>query len=155
MKNDYRKIYWIITIVWAIIASICSVGYALTFKQDAITQQPIASTFWNIAYWSSVIFCILAIVTAICFAIIQIVTGLRDDWKKQIGIIIGIISLVEIFAVSYLVASGTDISQAIFDKTGSSYSNSRLIGAGLYMVYILFACVIISVLYSEIAKKIK
>ena len=80
---------------------------------------------------------------------------MKEDWKKQIGIIIAIVGLVLIFIVGYLLSSGTDIPQALFDKTGSNYSNSKLIGAGLYMCYILFGGVVLTILYTAIASKLK
>ena len=53
MKKDFRKIYWIIAIAIGVIASICAVGYAISFdKAMPIEEQSTAMMFWNIAYWS-------------------------------------------------------------------------------------------------------
>jgi H+/Cl- antiporter ClcA len=156
MKKEHKKIYWYIVMIWGVLACISSVGYALSFKQDIpLEQQPTATLFWNFAYWSCAILCVLAIVFALCFALTQVGKGMKEDWKKQIGIIIAIVGLVLIFIVGYLLSSGTDIPQALFDKTGSNYSNSKLIGAGLYMCYILFGGVVLTIVYTAIASKLK
>ena len=77
------------------------------------------------------------------------------DPKKQLGILVGLGALIVVFIVSYALSSGTDIPKELFEKTGSDYSSSKLIGACMYVVYILFAGVILSALYAEISKKIK
>lgn len=156
MKKDYRKIYWIVAIIVGVVASICAVAYGVMFdKAMPIEQQSGAMTAWNIAYWSVIVLFAACIVAAVCFSIAQIVKGLMYDPKKQIGILVGIGVLVVVFVISYALSSGTDIPQELFEKTGSDYSSSKLIGACMYTVYVLFAGVIISALYAEIAKKLK
>lgn len=59
------------------------------------------------------------------------------------------------FVVSYFLASGTDIAQTVFEKAGADYGSSKIVSAGLYTVYILFAGVILSVIYAEVAKRLK
>lgn len=156
MKKDFRKIYWIIAIIIGVVASICAVAYAVLFDKAApIEGQSSAMTAWNIAYWSVIVLFAACIVAAVVFSIAQIVKGLMYDPKKQIGILVGIGALIVVFVVSYVLSSGTDIPQELFEKTGSDYSSSKLIGACMYTVYVLFAGVIISALYAEIAKKLK
>ncbi len=156
MKKDFRKVYWTIAIIIGIIASICAVIYGVMFDQNApIEGQSTAMMAWNVAYWSVIgLFCI-SILVAACFAVVQIVKGLIDDPKKQMGTLIGVGALIVIMIISYAVSSGADIPKELFEKTGSDYSNSKLIGASMYTVYILFGGVIVAVLYAEIAKKLK
>ena len=71
------------------------------------------------------------------------------------GIVVGVGALVVIFIIAYIAASGTDIPQEIFDKTGSNYSSSKVIGAGLYTVYILLFGVVIAAVTTEIVKKLR
>ena len=151
MKKDFRKIYWIIAIAIGVIASICAVGYAISFdKAMPIEEQSTAMMFWNISYWS-----VMVLFAALGFALTQIIKGLIEDPKKQMGILIGVGALVIVFVVSYLLSSGTDIPKEVFEKTGSDYSSSKLIGACMYTVYVLFAGVILAAVYAEIAKKLK
>lgn len=156
MKRDFRKIYWIVAIIWGVVASVCAVVYAIKFdKSMPIEEQSTAMAVWNIAYWSVIILFGASLLVALFFAIAQIVKGLMYDPKKQLGILVGLGALIVVFIVSYALSSGTDIPKELFEKTGSDYSNSRLIGACMYVVYILFAGVILSALYAEISKKIK
>lgn len=156
MKKDYRKVYWTIAIIWGVIASICAVAYALLFDKDApIDGQSSAMAVWNVAYWSVITLLGASLLVAIVFALAQVIKGLKDDPKKQMGIIIAVVALVVVFVVSYLLSSGTDVPQEVFEKTGSDYSSSKLIGACMYTVYILFGGVIASVLFAEVSKKIK
>lgn len=156
MKKDYRKIYWTIALIWGVIASICAVAYALLFDKDApIDGQTSAMAVWNVAYWSVIALLGASLLVAIFFALAQIIKGLKEDPKKQMGIIIAVVALIVVFGVSLLLSSGTDVPQEVFEKTGSDYSSSKLIGACMYTVYILFGGVIASVLFAEISKKIK
>lgn len=156
MKKDYRKIYWTIALIWGVIASICAVAYALLFDKDApLDGQTSAMAVWNVAYWSVIALLGASLLVAIFFALAQIIKGLKEDPKKQMGIIIAVVALIVVFGVSLLLSSGTDVPQEVFEKTGSDYSSSKLIGACMYTVYILFGGVIASVLFAEVSKKIK
>lgn len=156
MKKDFRKVYWTIAIIWGVIASICAVAYALLFDKDApIDGQSTAMTIWNVAYWSVIALLGASLLIAVFFALAQVIKGLKDNPKKQMGIIIAVVALVVVFVASYLLSSGTDIPQEVFEKTGSNYSSSKLIGACMYTVYILFGGVLASVIFAEVSKKIK
>lgn len=156
MKKDYRKKYWTIALIWGVIASICAVAYALLFDKDApIDGQSSAMAVWNVAYWSVITLLGASLLVAIVFALAQVIKGLKEDPKKQMGIIIAVVALIVVFVASYLLSSGTDVPQEVFEKTGSDYSSSKLIGACMYTVYILFGGVLVSVLFAEISKKIK
>ncbi|MBP1645406.1 MAG: hypothetical protein H6Q16_981 [Bacteroidetes bacterium] len=150
MKNDFKKIYWTIVIIWGTLASICSLLYAVFFENPSLSQL-----FWNLSYWTVVIFVIISIVSALGFALGFIIKGFMDNPKNQMKIIIAFALMVILLVVTYLLASGTDIPVELFEKTGSNYENSKLIGGSLYAVYVLMVGVIIAALYSEIAKKLK
>ena len=156
MKKDFRKVYWTIAIIWGVIASICAVAYALLFDKDApIDGQSTAMTVWNVAYWSVIALLGASLLIAVFFALAQVIKGLKDNPKKQMGIIIAVVALVVVLVASYLLSSGTDIPQEVFEKTGSNYSSSKLIGACMYTVYILFGGGLASVIFAEVSKKIK
>lgn len=134
----------------AILASISTLCYALTFKDSMpVNEQATAMTFWNIAYWTTVVLICCAAVGIVVFLIKQIIE------EKQKGIIIVFAATIVALIISYFLASGTDIAQSVFEKTGANYGSSKLIGAGLYTVYILFAGVILSVIYAEISQRLK
>ena len=150
MKKDFKNIYWTIIIIWGAIASLCSLFYSLFFENAGLAQF-----FWNLSYWTVAIFIALSIILAFGFAITFITKGFIDDPKKQMGIIVAVGLIVVLMVATYLLASGTDIPQELFEKTGSDYSNSKLIGGSLYAVYVLLLGVVLSALYAEIAKKFK
>ncbi|MBP6429098.1 MAG: hypothetical protein KA273_01740 [Bacteroidales bacterium] len=150
MKKDFKKLYWTIAIIWGTIASLTTVLYAAFFENTAMAQ-----IFWNLSYWTVVIFLAFSVISAIGFALGFIIQGFIDNPKKQMGIIIAVAALAVAFIGSYLLSSGTDVSADLFEKTGTSYSSSKLIGGTIYMVYVLFFGVLAATLYAEVAKKFK
>jgi NADH:ubiquinone oxidoreductase subunit 6 (subunit J) len=150
MKNDFKKIYWTIVIIWGTLASICSLLYAVFFENASL-----APIFWNLSYWTVVIFIAISIISALGFALSFIIKGFMDNPKKQMKIIIAFAVMIILLVATYLLASGTDIPKELFERTGSNYGNSKLIGGSLYAVYVLMVGVIIAALYSEIAKKFR
>lgn len=156
MKNNLRKIYWPIIMITAILASIFALGYGIFFKQDiAIEEQGFATILWNVSYWATVAFMVVGIIMALYFAFSQIVKGLIESPKGQIEILMAVGLLVLVFIVSWILASGTDIPAQLFEKTGSDMKFSKLIGGSLYTCYVLIIGVVLTVLATEIAKKIK
>lgn len=151
MKKDFRKIYWTIVIIWAVLAALSTVAFAATNDSN----PDLAKNYWNMSYWTTVIFICLNIVIALGFALAFLGKGLIDDPKKQMGILIGVGALVLVFVASFLMASGTDVPKELFEKTGSDYDNSKLIGGSLYTVYVLFGGVLLAAIYTEVAKKLK
>ncbi|MBQ0113776.1 MAG: hypothetical protein KBT03_11660 [Bacteroidales bacterium] len=148
MKKE-NKLVLIITMIVALIATITTIGYALTFKADApIAEQGSANALWSVTYWVVFVFAVLAILGVGIFFLVQM-------WKEsKLFILILGITLVAFF-VSYFLVSGTDIPRAAFEKAGANYDSSKWIGAACYTVYVLFAGVIGSVLYSEVSKRLK
>ena len=151
MKNDFKKIYWTDVIIWGALDSICSLLYAVFFESNA----GLAQLFWNLSYWSVVILIMISIVSALGFALGFIIKGFMVNHKNQMKIIIAFAAMLILLDGSYLLSSGTDIPAELFEKTGSNYGNSKLIGGSLYAVYVLMLGVLLSALYSEIAKKLK
>ena len=148
MKKE-KRIILIIAMVSAVLASLSAVGYALSNTDDmGFEPTGFAGFCWSFAYWVAVILTVLSAIGGIVFLIKDAISV-----KARYLLILGI--TIVAFIVSYFVASGTDIPQRVFEKSGSAYSSSKVIGAGLYTVYILFAGVILSIAYAEIAKRFK
>jgi hypothetical protein len=151
MKNDFRKIYWAVIIIWGVLASFAALLYALFFEKNPAT----AEIFWSFSYWSAAIMIFVNIIIALGFALSQIIKGLIENPKKQIGILIGVGALILVFIIAYALASGTDIPKELFEKTGSNYGSSKVIGAGLYTVYALLIGVLVAAVGTEIVKKLR
>lgn len=148
MKKDKRLIL-IVAMIIAVIASISTIMYGVTFKKDmALSEQPTAMTFWSIAYWTAVALTVHSVLLGIVFLI-------KDAIGIKAKFLIVLAATIVAFVVAYLCAPSADIAQSVFEKTGTDYSLSKVIGAGLYTVYVLFAGVIVTVIYSEIAKRLK
>ncbi|MDO5760636.1 MAG: hypothetical protein Q4Q06_06390 [Bacteroidota bacterium] len=148
MKKE-KRIVLIIAMVIAVLASLAAIGYGLT-KTDDMGFEPtgFANVCWSFAYWT-------AVVLIICSTIVGIVFLVKDaiSVKARYLIILGV--TIVAFIVSYFVSSGTDIPQMVFEKSGADYSSSKIVGAGLYTVYVLFFGVILSIIYAEVAKRLK
>lgn len=156
MKNNLRNIYWPIILIASILASIFALGYGIFFKKEvAIEEQGFATVLWNVSYWAIVAFLVIGIILALYFAFSQIIKGLKDKPKSQIGILIGVGVLVVVFMLSWILSSGTDLPEQLFEKTGTDIKFSKIIGGSLYTCYILIFGVLSTVLATEIAKKIK
>ncbi|MDR0438382.1 MAG: hypothetical protein LBH22_08820 [Bacteroidales bacterium] len=69
--------------------------------------------------------------------------------------LLGAFGIVVIFIVSWFLSSGTDISEILFERTGTPLWWSRPVGAGLISFYILFICVVSTVIGTEIMKPFK
>jgi hypothetical protein len=67
----------------------------------------------------------------------------------------GIGGFVGLFLVSYLFSSSTDVSLALFEKTGTDPGISKIVGSGLIFTYLMFFAVVASLIYAAISKMLK
>lgn len=148
MKKE-KRIVLIIAMVISVLATLAAVGYALA-KTDDMGLEPtgFANVCWSFAYWT-------AAVLIFCSTVIGIIFLIKDAIRVKARYLIILAITIVVFIVSYFVASGTDISQMVFEKSGSDYSSSKIIGAGLYTAYVLFFGLILSVIFAEVAKRFK
>lgn len=91
----------------------------------------------------------VAAISAIVFPIIQTF----GDLKKAKGGLIGFGILVAVLLLAFLLSPAE--TGAFYDKHNISPNTSKLIGGGLLATYIVFAGVVISILYAEVAKWFK
>jgi hypothetical protein len=91
----------------------------------------------------------VAAISAIVFPIIQTF----GDLKKAKGGLIGFGILVAVLLLAFLLSPAE--TGAFYDKHKISPNTSKLIGGGLLATYIVFAGVVISILYAEVAKWFK
>jgi H+/Cl- antiporter ClcA len=69
--------------------------------------------------------------------------------------LLGMVGIVAVFAVSWILSSGTDVSEILFEKTGTSLWWSRPVSAALYSFYILFICTVLIVIGTELLRPSK
>lgn len=148
MKKE-KRIVLIIAMIISVLASLAAIGYALTKTEDmGLEPTGFANVCWSFAYWTAVVLIICSTITGIIFLI-------KDAIVVKARYLIILAITIVAFIISYFIASGTDIPQIVFEKTGADYSSSKIVGAGLYTAYILFFGLILSVIFAEVAKRLK
>ena len=155
MEHKLRKIYFTIVIILAILAGAAAIVFAASFDVDKTLPEAGIHTFFGIAYWTCVIFAAIAILGMLGFALLQIIVNLKEQPKKVRGTLIGIAAFIVVFAVAYLLSSGTDLSQEFLTKTNTTEGLSKLIGAAAISVYIFAGGALLSIIYNEVTKKLK
>lgn len=70
-----------------------------------------------------------------------------SDPKTLIKSAVGVVALIVIFIISYAIADP--------DAAGATESTSKLVGAGIITMYILFAIAVVGILYTELGKIFK
>ncbi|MDE6493563.1 MAG: hypothetical protein K2O66_05430 [Bacteroidales bacterium] len=108
-------------------------------------------TLINIGMFLVYALLILAILATVGFSIYQF----AGNFKQSKTTLYGIVGLIVIFIISYLLSSGSDISEAVFEKVGANYGSSKLIGSGLILFYILFGITLLTLIVTEIARPLK
>lgn len=93
----------------------------------------------------------IALLTLVGFSIKFLIVNI----KKSKATLFGVIGLLVVFVISYLLSSSTDVSQVVFEKTGTDYGFSKLIGSGLILTYIMFILVVLTAAYSAVSKMMK
>lgn len=109
------------------------------------------NTLINIGFYVTYALAILGLAAAIGFSIYQFFGNIKQSKTA----LYGIIGLIVIFVVAYLLSSGTDVSEALFEKVGTSISSSKMIGAGMNMLYIIFGLTVVTMIGTEIARPFK
>jgi NADH:ubiquinone oxidoreductase subunit 6 (subunit J) len=93
----------------------------------------------------------LAVLGLVVFAIMQVI----DNPKQSTTSLIGVAGLLIIFFLAFFLATGSDISPVVYEKTGTSQAIGRWVGAGLFTTYVLFAATIISLATIEVLRPFK
>lgn len=92
---------------------------------------------------------IAAVIGVIVFPLIQMLS----DLKSAKGTLVGIGAILVVFLISYAIS--TPEVGAFYDKYNVSPNFSKVIGGGLIATYIMFAGVIVSILWSQISSWLK
>lgn len=103
----------------------------------------------NIGFIIMYVLMVAALIGVIVFPIIQ----MAGDLKAAKGALFGILGLVALFLIAYAVSPAE--TGAFYQKMGISPNLSKAIGGGLLATYIVFAGVVISIVYSQISNWLK
>ncbi len=100
--------------------------------------------------WSYILFGIAA-VSAIAFPLISLILNPKKAVRSLISVgVIGVLAL-----ISYLIASDSIPHFLGAQKFDISATTSRLVGTGLWAMYILGIIAVLSILYTEVSKIFK
>jgi len=100
----------------------------------------------DVGLWISYILFFLALAGMAVYSIINMI----GDFKKAKGTIIGVGILVGLFLVSLLL-SGNEVLPK-YEQLGIAAGQSKMIGAGLIMMYILGIGTVLIAIYAEVRK---
>jgi len=106
-------------------------------------------TLINIGFVILYILLIAAILGAIIFPIIQMAGNL----KAAKGTLLAVLGLIGLLVIAYAVSPAE--TGAFYQRMGISPNLSKAIGGGLIATYIIFAGVIVGIVYSSISNWLK
>jgi len=114
-----------------------------------------ASAMFDVAYWITFLFVIIALLGMIGFFCVRFIKNFSENPKKarMSLIVFGIAVVVAVLA--FILSSGTDVSNELLLKNGLTESTSKWIGTACIVVYILFFGAVASIIYSECSKMFK
>ena len=93
----------------------------------------------------------LGLLAFLGFSLYSLISNLKQNSKSLIGggALLGVIVLF------YFITPRNDVAMSIYEKTGTSFSWSPIIGAGLYSVYALLAIFVLLYIALSIRNVIK
>ncbi len=121
---------------------------SITFANGKEYTYPVFTD--GMIYWMYILFG-LATVSSILFAVFLFI----DNPKKAKGTLMGVGALALVVAVAYALASEAIPAFHNVDKFNITESVSKMVGTGLYTMYLLAGIAVVGILYTEISKSFK
>ena len=98
---------------------------------------------------------VISIIGILGFALMKLIKNFKENPKQaKKTLLIFAIAIVAV-VVSFLLATGTDVSQALLDKNNLTVGTSRWIGAAVVLVYIMVIAAALAIVYVECSKLFK
>lgn len=113
------------------------------------TVSSATETWVNIGLYISYIMLFCSIILIVAWPIVHALKNPQE--LKKTGMAVA--SLVVLFLISYII-SGSEVSQAC-EKFNLDSGDSKMVGGGLIMMYLLFIISIAGILFTEINTAIK
>ncbi|MGB4229497.1 MAG: hypothetical protein GX048_05845 [Bacteroidales bacterium] len=95
---------------------------------------------------------ILASLIALLYSSISVMS---KNIKKNLKYIIVFIAAIALVVLFYFISPSNDLPLSIYEKTNTPLGWSKIINAGMYLVYTLVGIVILSLIYSQVRHLIK
>ncbi len=102
-----------------------------------------------VIYWGYALLVILILTT-----LITAVSNLIQHPKGAIKLAIVLGAMVLIAIISYTLSTN-NFTPVQIEKMSTSVSTSRIVGAGLYVTYVMFAAAILAIIYSAVSRTFK
>ena len=83
------------------------------------------------------------------------ISVMSKNIKKNIKSIIVFIAAIALVVLFYFISPSNDLPLSIYEKTNTPLGWSKIINAGMYLVYTLVGIVILSLIYSQVRHLIK
>lgn len=141
-----KIVAFVIMIVAAILQVLVMVNGDEAIKLSTELQDSLISPYLLEAY-------IVLIATA-AIALLLSVLGVFKDRKKAKNALIGAGSLVAVFAISYILADGSDHGIYVVEGEEATMETAKQVGTGLIAFYLLAGATILSIVYVEVTKLI-
>lgn len=146
MQEKTKKLITLVMLGLAVVAS----ALAIVFAMNQGNEGP----YWA-AYWITAIMVVISLLGILGFAAVKLAKNFKDNPKQaRKTLLIFAIAIVAV-VVSYLLATGTDVSQTLLDKNNLTQGTSKWIGAACIMVYILVIAAAAAIVYVECSKLFK
>lgn len=77
------------------------------------------------------------------------------NFKKNLKSIIAFLAAIALVILFYFIAPSDDLSLAVYEKTNTPLGWSKIVSAGMYLVYTLLGIVVVSLIYSQVRRLVK
>ena len=140
----------------AVLCFVLAVLFALANGSDVKSLEAVQQGgLFDTIYWILIALVAISIVAIVVFLVVKLADRFKSvpGYAKKFFIILAVAIVVCLAA--FLLAKGNDVTPALMEKSGTSESTSKLIGAACILVYILVFGAACSIIYSEVAKSLK
>lgn len=77
------------------------------------------------------------------------------NFKKNLKSIIAFLAAIVLVILFYFISPSDDLSITVYEKTNTPLGWSKIVNAGMYLVYTLLGMVVISLIYSQVRRLVK
>jgi hypothetical protein len=77
------------------------------------------------------------------------------NFKKNLKSIIAFLAAIALVILFYFISPSDDLSITVYEKTNTPLGWSKIVNAGMYLVYTLLGMVVISLIYSQVRRLVK
>lgn len=146
MQEKTKKLVTLVMLALALVGGVLAALFA--------GNQNNVGMFWG-AYTLTGVMAVVSLALILWFAIYKMAKNFKENPKaaRKTLIVFGI--AIVLCVVSFLLASGNDLSQTTMDKYNLTSGISKFVGTGIILTYILVIVTIAAIIFVECAKFFK